>query len=79
VRKLLTIEGMACGHCAMKVQSALAGVPGVASVEVSVERKTAMIEGESLDNAALAIAVRQAGYRATSFKGGRQAPGRKTP
>ncbi len=63
MRKLLTIEGMSCGHCVMRVKSALGGVAGVASVDVDLLKKSAMVEGEALDDAALTAAVADSGYR----------------
>ncbi len=48
MKKLLTIEGMSCGHCVMKVKSALARVPGVSRVDVDLLKKSAMVEGDAL-------------------------------
>jgi len=70
MRKLLTIEGMSCGHCVMHVKSALQGVAGVSSVEVDLAKKSAMVEGEALSDAALKAAVAEAGYRVTAVLGG---------
>jgi len=66
MKKLLEIEGMSCGHCAMHVKSALAGVAGVTKAEVDLLKKSAMVEGESLDLAALKAAVAEAGYKVVS-------------
>ncbi|MEN6364417.1 MAG: heavy-metal-associated domain-containing protein [Rectinema sp.] len=63
MRKLLTIDGMSCGHCVMHVRSALEGVPGVKSADVDLLKKTAMVEGDTLDEMALRGAVADAGYR----------------
>ena len=70
MRKLLTIEGMSCGHCVMHVKSALEAVSGVTSAEVDLLKKSAMVEGASLDEAALKAAVAEAGYRVSSILGG---------
>ena len=61
--KVMTIEGMMCGHCTGRVQKALEAVEGVGSVVMSLEEKTAAVEmsGEVAD-AALKEAVAQAGY-----------------
>ena len=66
MRKLLQIEGMSCGHCAMHVKSALEGVAGVSKAEVDLVKKSAMVEGEGLDLAALSAAVAEAGYKVVS-------------
>jgi Cu+-exporting ATPase len=63
--KTLAIEGMSCGHCTARVTKALQGVKGVSKVEVSLEKKNAVVEGESLDEAALKAAVVDAGYEVT--------------
>ena len=73
MRKLLTIEGMSCGHCTMHVQSALEEIPGVTKVEVDLLKKSAMIEGEgdNFNDVAFKRAVSEAGYRVTAVLGGR--------
>jgi len=70
MRKLLTIEGMSCGHCAMHVKSALEGIVGVTSAEVSLLEKSAMVEGPALSEAVLKAAVAEAGYRVSAVIGG---------
>lgn len=67
MRKLLKIEGMSCGHCVMHVQSALEEVPGVISAKVDLLERSAMVEGENLDNQLLRAAVTEAGYKVTSI------------
>lgn len=71
MRKLLTIEGMSCGHCVMHVKTALSEVPGVAKVDVDLLKKSAMVEGEALSDAALKAAVAEAGYSVSEVSGGR--------
>ena len=59
----LSIEGMTCQHCVKAVNEELAKVPGVTSVDVSLENNSATVEGQA-DNAALVAAVAEAGYEA---------------
>ncbi len=61
--KVITIEGMMCGHCTGRVQKALEEVAGVSAVTMSLENKTATVElnGEVTDQA-LTAAVTEAGY-----------------
>ncbi|MGN0577963.1 MAG: heavy metal translocating P-type ATPase [Ruminiclostridium sp.] len=61
------IEGMMCGHCQSHVEKALSAVAGVASVEVSLEEKQAVVKGEALDKSALQKAVEEAGYTVTGI------------
>ena len=62
MRKTLSIEGMSCNHCVMHVKNALAEVQGVASVAVDLAKKSAVVEGGELDDAAMKAAVAEAGY-----------------
>lgn len=57
----IKIEGMMCKHCQAHVEKALAAVPGVERVEVSLENKCATVVG-SADYEALKKAVIGAGY-----------------
>lgn len=61
--KVMTIEGMMCGHCTGRVQKALEAVEGVSAVTMSLEAMTATVEtsGEVSDEA-LTAAVTEAGY-----------------
>jgi copper ion binding protein len=58
----LGVEGMTCGGCVLSVEKALARVPGVKKVTVSLEKKEAVVEGDTLDRARLEGAVLDAGY-----------------
>jgi copper chaperone CopZ len=73
MKKLLTIEGMSCGHCTMHVQSALEEIPGVTKAAVDLLKKSAMVEGDgdAFNDVALKRAVSEAGYRVTAILGGR--------
>lgn len=59
----LKVTGMMCQHCVARVKKALEAVPGVQTVEVSLENASATISG-SADKAALVAAVKEAGYEA---------------
>ena len=60
----LGITGMTCGSCKRHVESALTGVPGVRDASVDLARGTATVryDPDAASPAALAEAVRQAGY-----------------
>ncbi|MEI6246092.1 MAG: heavy-metal-associated domain-containing protein [Acidobacteriota bacterium] len=62
MKKLLSIEGMSCGHCVAHVTTALQGVQGVTSVQVDLANKNAEVEGDALDDALLKAAVDDVGY-----------------
>ena len=60
--KTISIEGMHCQHCVAAVNEALQAVPGVTSVAVSLENNNAVVEGATLDDAALKAAVEDTGF-----------------
>ncbi|RKF34546.1 heavy metal translocating P-type ATPase [Paraburkholderia fungorum] len=62
----LDIGGMTCASCAMRVEKALAKVPGVTRASVNLATEKASIDsGVAVDPETLAGAVRKAGYEAT--------------
>ncbi|PKL23178.1 MAG: hypothetical protein CVV47_15870 [Spirochaetae bacterium HGW-Spirochaetae-3] len=66
MKTIVTIEGMSCGHCAMRVKSAIEAVSGVSSAVVDVTEGKAVVEGEGLDANMLRGAVVKAGYSVVS-------------
>lgn len=60
----LKIEGMMCPHCVSHVKTALENVSNVEKVDVSLERKEAVIEGKNLSKEALIARVAEIGYKA---------------
>lgn len=66
MKKVMTIEGMSCGHCVMRVTKALEETPGVSSAKVNLLDGRASVEGEDLDSNLLRGAVIKAGYTVIS-------------
>ena len=64
----MKIEGMTCGGCVRSVTSVLQAVPGVASVAVSLEGKSATVtfDPAKAGTDALKRAVEDAGYEVTA-------------
>ncbi|WP_186119738.1 heavy metal translocating P-type ATPase [Burkholderia gladioli] len=61
----LDVEGMTCGGCARRVETALAQLPGVISAHVDLAGKTASVSAvPEVGAASLVEAVERAGYRA---------------
>jgi Cu+-exporting ATPase len=62
----LEIGGMTCASCAMRVEKALAKVPGVASASVNLATETASVNltAAAAGSDALIAAVKKAGYEA---------------
>ena len=69
-RLVLTVEGMTCASCVLRVERALQAVPGVgrASVNLATEQAevTGTVTGTGLDRAALVRAVEAMGYDVVS-------------
>ena len=61
---ILPIEGMTCGVCVTRVDSAVRSVPGVTDVEVSLEAKRAIVRSNRIhaDTRRIGEAVFRAGY-----------------
>lgn len=69
MEKTMKIEGMMCQNCVKHVTRALAGVPGAANVQVSLETKTATLETpDTVTEDALKAAVTDAGYEVTGIR-----------
>ena len=67
MKKILTVEGMMCGHCQAHVTKALQAVAGVDAVEVDLAKKQATVTfSREVDDAALKAAVSDAGYEVTN-------------
>ena len=63
----LTVRGMTCGHCEMRVTKALTGVDGVQKAEVDRQKEQAIVTVDAKTEPALeslVAAVEAAGYQA---------------
>ena len=68
MKKLLTIEGMSCGHCSARVEKALNALEGV-NAKVDLKAKTATVElSAEIGDDVLKAAVEDAGYEVVSVK-----------
>lgn len=69
VNKVLTVEGMSCGHCKMAVEKALKAVDGVENAVVDLNSKSAsVILSKEISNDTLTKAVTDAGYDVVGVK-----------
>ena len=55
------VEDISCGHCKAAIEGGVRQVPGVQRVEVDVESKRVVVEGDASDDAVVAAIV-EAGY-----------------
>lgn len=61
--KFIRVDGMTCNNCVKHVNEALLEVPGVESVEVSLEKAGATIKSAvAIDIEAIRTALDEAGY-----------------
>lgn len=67
MKKKIFIEGMKCGHCTGHVKSALEALDNVASVEVSLEGKYAIVEG-NVEDKVLRDVIEEEGYDVISIE-----------
>ena len=66
--KVMTIEGMTCGHCSRRVEQALTALDGVGAV-VDLERNEARLSSaRAISNDELIRAVDAAGYTVSSVQ-----------
>lgn len=69
MKKILTIEGMMCGHCTAHVENALRNLEGVIDVKVSLNDKTAEVftDKDIADNVFKDL-ISEEGYEVISIK-----------
>ena len=61
---LYSLPGMSCGHCEDAVTKEISALPGVESVVVDLGSKRVEVSGSELDDAAIRVAIEEAGYEA---------------
>jgi len=59
---LYIVPGMTCGHCEAAVTEEILALPGVDGVRVDLETKRVEVAGRNLDDAAIRLAIEEAGY-----------------
>lgn len=61
---VLTVKGMSCNHCKMRVEGAVAAVPGVEKVSVDIDKGVLTCSAENDDAVVSNIkqAISEAGY-----------------
>jgi copper chaperone len=63
---LYAVDGMTCDHCRTAVGTRVTRVPGVASVDVDLDRGLVRVYGATVDPAAVVAAIDEAGYDAVA-------------
>lgn len=69
MKKILTIEGMMCGHCSMHVEKALKSVEGVTDVTIDLQKKTAEVSvNKEIADEVFKNIISEEGYEVTDIK-----------
>lgn len=69
MKKVMVVEGMACGHCKANVEKALMAVDGVKEAVVDLDKKEAVVTlSQDVTREVLANAVTEAGYTVVSCR-----------
>lgn len=68
MKRKFNIEGMSCNHCVNHVKNALMEFENVKDVNVSLEEKSAIVEGENLDDTKMKAEVEDWGYKVISIE-----------
>ena len=68
VKQEFSVGGMHCGGCVKSVTGAILRLPGVRTVDVSLERKAATVyyDGATTNPAAIVAAIEAAGFEAAA-------------
>jgi copper ion binding protein len=59
--RTFTVPGISCDHCKHAIEGEVGKLPGVRRVDVDVEGRTVVVEGD-VDEAAVRAAIDEAGY-----------------
>jgi copper chaperone CopZ len=68
-RRTYVVEGMTCDHCVHAVRTEVGAIDGVDRVDVDLATKLVTVHGTGLDDAAVRVAVDEAGYEAVPVEG----------
>jgi copper chaperone CopZ len=55
---------VSCGHCQAAITAEVTAIDGVGTIDVDLDTKLVRVSGENLDDAALRVAIDEAGYEA---------------
>lgn len=66
--KEMNINDMSCGHCEKSVKEALYDLEGVKKVDVDLETKKVVVEGDNLENQKIIDAIDEIGFEVSNLK-----------
>lgn len=69
MKKIITVDGMCCDHCAARVEKALSAVSGVVSADVKLKKKLAVVRSrEEVSDEEIKKVIEEAGYKVVSIE-----------
>ena len=69
MKKIISIEGMCCEHCANRVEKALSAVHNVVSCDVKLKKNCAVVRSrEEVSDDEIKQVVEDAGYKVTGIE-----------
>lgn len=68
MKKIVSVDGMCCDHCAARVEKALSAVSGVISADVKFKKKVAVVRSrEQISDEEIKKIIEEAGYTVTAI------------
>lgn len=69
MKKIVSVDGMCCDHCAARVEKALSAVSGVVSADVKLKKKIAVVRSrEEVSDEEIKKVIEEAGYTVTAIE-----------
>ncbi len=69
MKKIISIEGMCCEHCAARVEKTLSAVSGVVSADVKLKKNIAVVRSrEEVSDDEIKKVIEEAGYKVTAIE-----------
>jgi copper chaperone len=65
MRTVLSVPDISCAHCVSAITTAVGGVPGVTTVDVQLDHKLVIVDGD-FSGTEVAAAIVDAGYEVAS-------------
>ena len=69
IKKIITVEGMHCMHCAGSVEKALCNIDGIKSAKTNLDKKTCTAKlSADVSDQMITEAIREAGFEVTGIE-----------
>lgn len=69
MKKIISVEGMCCEHCAKRVENAISAISGVVSADVKFKKNIAIVRSrEEISDDEIKKVITDAGYTVTAIE-----------